>query len=74
MYDIKSLDTDLIFMANYYSHGGNIGDVIAKTYRFYADAVTRWKDVPEERKEKMLSALHNQYTLLLLHQITDNSD
>lgn len=68
MLKIKLLDEDLIYIANYNSYSGEIGNVMQQTYITCAENIIRW-GMPEERKQELLDELYSKWTVELANEV-----
>jgi len=62
--EIKELDKDLIYRANYNSFGGTRGDSSQAAYNSYVKEILSW-DIPDSKKQKILDKLYVKYSEIL---------
>lgn len=65
--EVKELDKDLVYRANYNSFGGKRGDISESEYKSYADRVLSWK-ISEEKKQSILDKLHEKWSEILKYE------
>lgn len=65
--ELKPLDGDLIYIANYNSMSGERGDQSERDYEVYAEKILKL-EVSDTEKQELLNKLHEKWTEKLEHE------
>lgn len=65
--EVKELNQDLVYQANYNSFSGKRGDISKSEYQAYVDKVLSWP-VSDEKKEKILNKLYEKWSEMLRYE------